>query len=727
MNFWDNDAEMKAAFDIFVVESRELLQSMEDGLLGLEHESDPTETIGAIFRAAHTIKGSSGLFGLDVIVRFTHVVENVLDRLRDGVINASPELVSVLLPCRDHISSLVEAIAADEPADTPTLNQAGDALLSRLQPFLDPGKQTHVAVQEEAKAERSGGGMVEAGNWHLSLRFGVDSFRNGMDPLSFIRYLGTLGDVVSLTTMTQALPAAEDMDPESCYLGFEIDLKSAATKEAIEGVFEFVREDSLIHILPPHSLIDEYIEMIRNLPEDDSHIGEILVRSGVLTERELTEGLALQKTTQATDENPSAEQSPLGEILVDQNVVQQPLVDAALDKQKQNKESKARENQSIRVDAARLDKLIELVGELVIAGAGASLRATKTGDVPLIESIGEVMRMVEEVRDSALQLRMVPIGATFSRFQRVVRDVGAELGKEIQLLITGGDTEVDKSVVEKIGDPLMHLVRNSMDHGIEPNAVRAASGKSAKGTLQLNAYHESGNIVIEVKDDGGGLNKDRILAKAVEKGLIAPGTQLSDKEIFNLIFEAGFSTADKVSNLSGRGVGMDVVRRNVNSLRGSIDVESATGMGSTFRIRLPLTLAIIDGFLVKVGNSDFVIPLDRVIECVEMPANSENRDYMDLRGEVLPFIRLRQLFEVEGGASRRENVVVVEHAGNKTGLVVDRLLGEFQTVIKPMGTLFGHVRGIGGFTILGSGEVALILEISSLIQRYSQLEKSTHA
>jgi len=725
MNFWDNDPEMKAAFDLFVVECRELLQSMEDGLLGLEHEDEPGESINSIFRAAHTIKGSSGLFGLDAVVRFTHVVESVLDRLREAKIGVTPELISALLPCRDHISTLVDAIAADEAADTPALNTAGDVLLARLQPFLDPQKTSvaQQAVHEGADAERSGGGMVESGNWHLSLRFGVDIFRNGMDPLSFIRYLATLGEVVSLSTVTDGLPGAETMDPETCYLGFEIDLNSAASKEAIEGVFEFVREDSRIHILPPNSLISTYIELIRSLPEDDSHLGEILVKSGVLTQRELEEGLHAQKTSAADSNEPRA---PIGEILVDQNVVQQPLVDAALEKQKQNKESKAREAQSIRVDAGRLDTLIDLVGELVIAGAGASLRASKTSNAPLIESVGEVMRMLEEVRDSALQLRMVPIGTTFSRFQRVVRDVSAELGKDIQLVITGGETEVDKSVVEKIGDPLMHLVRNSMDHGIEPGEVRASNGKPVKGTLNLNAYHESGNIVIEVRDDGGGLNRERILAKGVERGLVEAGATPSDKEIFNLIFEPGFSTADKVSNLSGRGVGMDVVRRNVNALRGSIDVESTAGVGSTFRIRLPLTLAIIDGFLVQVGEAAFVIPLGSVVECVELPAQNEEHDYIVLRGEVLPFIRLRRLYEMEGAPPRRENVVVVEHAGSKTGLVVDRLLGEFQTVIKPMGTLFGHVRGIGGCTILGSGDVALILEISSLVNHYAQTERASH-
>jgi two-component system chemotaxis sensor kinase CheA len=301
-----------------------------------------------------------------------------------------------------------------------------------------------------------------------------------------------------------------------------------------------------------------------------------------------------------------------------------------------------------------------------------------------------------------------------------VRDVSIELGKDIALEISGGDTEVDKSVVDKIGDPLMHLVRNSMDHGIEAAALRAARGKPAQGTLRLNAYHESGSIVIEVSDDGGGLNRDKILAKAIERGLVMPGANLSDKEIYALIFEAGFSTADQVSNLSGRGVGMDVVKRNVTSLRGTIEIDSEMGVGATMRIRMPLTLAIIDGFLVGVGSSSFVIPLDNVIECIELPRQATEQDYMDLRGEVLPFIRLRQIYDIAGDIPRRQNIVVVGYGEHKAGLVVDRLLGEFQTVIKPLGKLFQHLQGIGGSTILGSGEVALILSVSSMIQSYAR-------
>jgi two-component system chemotaxis sensor kinase CheA len=323
-------------------------------------------------------------------------------------------------------------------------------------------------------------------------------------------------------------------------------------------------------------------------------------------------------------------------------------------------------------------------------------------------------RLVENIRDAALQLRMVQIGETFNRFNRVVRDASRDMEKDIELVITGGETELDKSVVEKLGDPLMHLVRNAIDHGIEPTALRAERDKPAQGQVRLNAFHDSGSIVIEVSDDGGGLPRERIRRKAIEKGLIDENAALTDDEIVNLIFEAGFSTADQVTNISGRGVGMDVVRRNIQSLRGSVDVRTIEGEGSTFTIRLPLTLAIIDGFLTGVGSAAYVVPLDSVVECIELQDIAADRNFLNLRGEVLPLVRLREMFEVDGAPPVRQNVVVVQYAGHKAGLVVDALLGEFQTVIKPLGALFRNIRGIGGSTILGTGEVALILDVPAL-------------
>jgi two-component system chemotaxis sensor kinase CheA len=354
----------------------------------------------------------------------------------------------------------------------------------------------------------------------------------------------------------------------------------------------------------------------------------------------------------------------------------------------------------------------------VIAQASTTIRDSVS------EAQDEVTRLIDEVRHSALALRMVPIGMTLRRFERVVRDVCVDLGKEVHLTITGGDAEMDKALVERISDPLLHLVRNSLDHGIEPPEERRRAGKPAAGVLRLHAYHDAGSIVIEVSDDGRGLDRDRILAKGVERGLVPAGAAPSDSEVFGLIFQPGFSTAEKVSNLSGRGVGMDVVRRNVTALRGSIEVESVRGQGATIRIRLPLTLAIIDGFLVAVGTSSFVVPLDRVTECVEFPPEQCDRNCMDLRGEVLPFIRLRQLFGIDGEPARRQSVVVVEQSGQRTGLVVDALLGEFQTVIKPLGPLFSTLRCVSGSTILGNGDVALILDVGPLVTEYADQERT---
>jgi two-component system chemotaxis sensor kinase CheA len=531
--------------------------------------------------------------------------------------------------------------------------------------------------------------------------------RNGMDPLSFIRYLNTMGQIIGIATVTDALPDADQMDPESCYLGFEMAFQTKAEKAAIEKVFEFVRDDSRLVILPPHSRISEYISLISLQQGEATRLGDMLVRCGTLTPQELDMALDAQS------DDPG---KPIGTILVEQGSVQPEVVEAALSKQKQVKEIGAAESKSIRVDADKLDQLINLVGELIIAGASVNLIAHRSRVIELTESTSKLATLVEEVRDSALQLRMVRIGATFSRFQRVVHDVSRDLGKDIVLHIDGEETELDKTVVEKIGDPLMHLVRNSMDHGIESAEVRQQRGKPSHGTLKLNAYHDSGAIVITVEDDGGGLKKERILAKAIERGLVDAGHHLSDSEIYALVFEPGFSTAEKVTNLSGRGVGLDVVKRNITALRGTVGITSEEGVGTMVTVRLPLTLAIIDGFLVGVDKSVYAIPLDMIEECVAYTAEP-GHDYTNLRGQVLPFIRVRELFSIPGKPAKGENIVVLKHAGQKAGLVVDTLLGEFQTVIKPLGQMFAQSKCISGSTILGSGDVALILDVPQLVRQ----------
>ena len=710
---------MDQALQTYIAESRGLLQEMEDALLGLEHDPEDAELIGALFRAAHTIKGSAGMFGLDAVVGFTHVVENLLDQLRDGKISVHADLIGTLLECRDHIGTLIDKVAqADESLDDAQAAQ-GERLQQALHGHLGGAGAAQLPAPHDAALQRDGASAMAVDYWHISVQFGPDVLRNGMDPASFIRYLGSLGDILRLQLNYPDMPDIGAMDPQSCYLEFEIDLRSAADKKTIEDVFEFVRDDCRVRILPSPSHLGKLMDQIEHLPGDSERIGEILRDASILTELELAAALALQ------DGSGDQAHAPLGQILVGQGVVPGVAVDVALERQKQIRERKSQDSKFIRVNAEKLDQLIDLVGELIIASASAALLARRSGNAALYESTGVITRFVEEIREDALRLRMVEIGETFNRFHRVVRDVSKEIGKDIGLEVEGGDTELDKTVVERIGDPLTHLVRNAMDHGIEAAELRSARGKPQKGTVRLNAYHDSGSIVIEVADDGAGLNRERILAKAIERGLVTAGAALSDAEIFNLIFEAGFSTADKVTKLSGRGVGMDVVKRNIHALRGSVDIDSVEGAGTTVRIRLPLTLAIIDGFLVGVGATSFVVPLDMVLECLELSEGdrqaSRQRDYINLRGEVLPLIDLRATFHIAGDGGRRENVVVVKCAGKKAGLIVGTLHGEFQTVIKPLNKMFNQVKCLSGSTILGSGDVALILDVAALMQQAGQL------
>lgn len=694
----------------FIAESRELLQQMEDALLQIEQSPDDPELINAIFRAAHTIKGSSGLFGFDSIVAFTHVAESVLDRVRAGELPFGADLSALMLLVGDHLAGLVDHLAEGRDlAELPEVMGIHEAeLVQRLSQYLDatPAAAADATAAGCSPAPAEG---VASRHWHLSLRFGADSLRNGMDPVAFLRYLATFGDLLHIEPVIDHLPSFDALDPEACYLGLEVAFTTEADQAVIEGAFDFVREDGRIRILPPDAPLARYAELLAEQTDEGDAQRQRLLRCGTLSEAELASLDAPQANEAQADSSPEAPAAA------------EPGETAASGKALKETARASGEANLIRVDAGKLDQLINLVGELIIAGANTRMLAQGCGLVDMSESAETLSRLVEEVRDSALTLRMVQIGATFNRFQRVVRDVSKELGKDIVLHISGGDTELDKTVVEKIGDPLTHLVRNAMDHGIEPAEQRRASGKPLQGVVRLNAYHEAGGIVIEVSDDGGGLNPEKILAKAVQRGLVTEGQQLSDKDTFNLIFEPGFSTAEQISNLSGRGVGMDVVKRNITALRGTVELDSRLGAGTCVRIRLPLTLAIIDGFLIGVGSSSYVVPLDMVEECIELPSSDlDDLDQLDLRGDVLPFIRLRNLFEEASPRPRRENVVVVSYAGVRAGLVVDQLHGEFQTVIKPLGRVFGQVPSLSGFTILGSGAVALILDIPGLLAQFAQ-------
>lgn len=713
-------SDINPALETFSQEVDELLTAMEEALLGLEATPGDDDCINSIFRAMHTIKGTSGLFGFDDVVAFTHEAETILDRVRNGERAIDAELISVLLTCKDHTAQIIQHFLFNENEPLPDeLKQQGLAIIAQL-----TGQQQvavgGMPVPQEDKADHfevDVNTSDSSDNWVISLAFKTDALRNGMDPLSFIRYLQTLGSISEVIITMPTMPSLEKMDPEECYLNFKIAFNSSADKKTIEDVFEFAEDDCDIHILPPNSRQEHYLQLLANLPEDQlKRLGEMLVDIGALTEKEVVS--ILQE--QCVDEAYASK--PLGEMLLEKNILQQPVIEEALKKQEAVKQKINKESNYIRVDAAKLGYLINLVGELVISGAAMRLMVDKHGLSDVDDVASTMSHLVEDIRDTALQLRMVQIGETFTRFQRVVHDVSKELGKQIQLHITGGESELDKTVVEKINDPLTHLVRNSLDHGIETPAERLRAGKPEKGTIQLNAYHDSGRIVIQISDDGKGLDSDRIVAKAIAKGLVKPDQVLSKSDIYNLIFEPGLSTKEEASSLSGRGVGMDVVKRNIEALRGSVSIDSELGLGTTVTIHLPLTLAIIDGFMVEAKKERYIIPLNMVEECVEMNADEwqidEVQHYINLRGQVLPYLRLGDFFHKNNKHThtQRESLVVVRFGDSKAGFVVDELHGENQTVIKPLGKLFENLSGIGGATVLGSGDVALILDVQGLIQ-----------
>ena len=723
----DDDAEIIAAARVgFLDEAADMLQQFEQALLVMETDPADAENLNAAFRAAHTIKGTAGLFGCEAVVAFTHEVEALLDRLRDGTLAVTEPISAALLEGLDQMAALLDEVRTGHTS--PAVAERSLVLGARLRQLHHDGAgNDEEATPAHTISAPLAAGAPAGGAWHLSLRFGPDALRNGLDPLAFIRYLTTLGSITGCEVVAD-VPALAHLDAESCHLGFELGLRSDAPQHEIARVFEFALEDSSVQILPLAADASAFNTLLDLRCADDAAAAAALratwARLGV---RQFDDDAPAPKPTAPTTRDPAGEAAPAAEP-----AAPAPGTAAQAERRNAGERRGPAEARFVKVRADKLDHLIDLIGELVIAGSGAQMVANQEGSVPFLEAVQRVSELVQATRDGALALRMVPVGETFGRFQRVVRDTSKQLGKEIDFVVTGGETELDKSMVDLIADPLMHLVRNSLDHGFELPAEREAVGKPPTGRLQINACHEGGSIVIEVRDDGRGLRRDRILAKAIERGLLPEGAQPSDAEVWQLIFAPGFSTADKVTDLSGRGVGMDVVKRNIESLRGQIALTSVEGQGTCTQIRLPLTLAMIDGFLTMVGGVHYVLPLAVVSECIAVPreclaAPERTCGTFDLRGEVLPYIDLAQFYGVAGTApsggtddlgehgSLRRSLVVVRDGAVRVGLVVDRLLGEHQTVIKPLSGILRHLKALAGSTILGSGDVALVLDMQGVM------------
>lgn len=678
---------------VYIEEAYELLADLEDALLALEQSPDDPEIVGRVFRDMHTIKGSGAMFGFDAIAQFTHHIETVYDLIRQGAVRVDEELISLTLDAGDQIRTMLDA-SGDNPG-TDALRS--DGLIRAFQRYLGETKRP---VRQEPRA----GELREMpeSTWRIRFRPGRNLFENGTNPIPLLRELRGLGKARIICNLKD-LPDLSEIDPEACYARWDIVLTTSCGEQEIRDVFIFVEDVSEISL----KVIDEGAG-------DDAaaRLGEILIDRGDIEPGEVDEALKRQKR--------------IGELMVETGRIHTPDVASALAEQEQVREQRRSRNQSqesasVRVASDKLDTLVDVVGELVVVQARLSQALESRGDAELTAIAEEVERLTSELRDNAMDIRMLPIGTTFARFKRLVRDLSAELGKKIEFTTEGSETELDKTVIEKLGDPLVHLIRNSIDHGIEVPGKRLEQGKNEQGKIHLSARHTGAYVTISVSDDGRGLDTEQIRTLAVSRGLISPDAVLPEEELHKLIFTPGFSTARVVTNVSGRGVGMDVVMKNIESLGGSITVDSVKGRGTTVTFRLPLTLAIIDGLLVKIGGDHFVIPLGCVVECEELThediRKNHGRHIVHVRDEIIPYIPLRELYSIGSTPTPDIQQIVITEAGEKrVGLLVDRVIGGHQTVIKNLGKLLKDVQGISGATILGDGNVALILDIGKIVR-----------
>ncbi len=686
-------------------EANELLTELETSLLELEETPEDAELIGRVFRAMHTIKGSGAMFGFDEIAGFTHEVETVFDLVRNGRMAVTKQLLNLTLQARDQIKSLLDASVSGIRID----RAAGDAIIAGLKQLLPEGEPVEIMrpVKDPSPVVPSPAGGRKT--WRIRFKPVPEILLSGTNPLALINELRDLG-TCQVIAHTDLIPHLSEMKPEHCYLYWDIVLTGICGLDAIKDVFIFCEDDCELRI----DLIDDGLS-----ESDDGYkkLGDILVERGDLSQTELQKILSLQKR--------------FGELAVAVGAVTHDKIQSALAEQQQVKvvrqeRSSQEAATSIRVPAEKLDQLVNLVGELVTVQAHLSQTAAIRNNADFASIAEEVERLTEELRDTALNIRMLPIGSTFTKFKRLVRDLSQELGKEIEMETEGAETELDKTVIERLNDPLVHLIRNSIDHGIEMPEVRRAAGKPTQGTVHLGAVHSGDSVLITIRDDGAGLDRDRIREKAIERGLISANSELPDREIYTMIFAPGFSTAARVTSVSGRGVGMDVVKKGIEALRGSIEITSARGIGSTITLRIPLTLAIIESLLVRIDTSYFVLPLSHVEECVELTRedikNAHGRNLANVRGAIVPYILLREQFGIESNRPDIEQIVITGINGSKVGFVVDSVIGQHQTVIKTLGRVYRDVKGVSGATILGDGTVALILDMGVLCRAVEERE-----
>lgn len=677
--------------EVFRQEAAELFETLEGALLDLCQRPDDRELVDSAFRALHTIKGSGAMFGFDKVAAFTHEFETAFELVRKGEIRPSQELIAVALSAKDYIRALIEV-----PEATDSI--IGDAILDDLRRFVAPV----AAPAPKADADLPSAKESRAAGWQLHLEFDSQILCNGSNPLDLLEDLCKLGPCFVLP-VTDDVPLLDELEPEYCYLKWDVTLHADCDRSAIDDVFMFVQDEMKLTLAPLAQI---------ELPAAAPTLPPILL-----------EAAADAAKLQAAPEPVAKEPGVVAQVAAPQaepKAVESNRETAKTTEIKRDESKRADERgiATVRVQAERLDELMDRVGELVIAQARLTQLAAVGSDLSIKMIAEEIERLAASLRDTTMGARMVPIGSLFGRFRRLVHDLSRDLKKPVEFVTSGEDTELDKTMIECLADPLVHLIRNAIDHGIEDTATRAVAGKTEQGRIELYAVHSGAQVLVTVRDNGGGLNTARIRAKAEEQGLIAPGATLSDHEIHQFLFHPGFSTAQTISALSGRGVGMDVVKRTIENMRGSIDLSTKPGQGTSVTLRLPLTLAIIEGLLIRVHEGRYIIPLSAVEECVELTAEHQRargRNFLNVRGNLVPFLRLREILQVGGTPGPHQKTIIISTGETRVGLVADQIIGNHQTVIKSLSKLHSDVTIFSGATILGDGGAALILDVAQLV------------
>lgn len=682
--------------EIFKSEVDELIEDSEEVLVTLETDVENEALINEISRMFHSIKGSAAVVGFNDMAHFSHGVENILDRVRQGELRSSKNLISLILESIDILKNFIDYYFGGPPVDKKKIEKI-EASLSRFKGVVET-PDFHIEEKREVKK------VKKAKYFGIHIEMGEDIFLRGHDPMLLLRELSDMGTFESIRADVGRVPDLEGLQPHRSYLVYDLVLKTRHSFEEVKDVFIFVIDDN-----PKITITDISTRFVEGVDIElaDKRLGEILVDEGVLAEEDV--------------EKIAASHKRIGEEIIEKTSVDEEYVRRALWKKQKSQE--VQNASTIRVKIDKLDNLINLIGEMVISVSRITMIARDTGLKEIINSSDQLNRISRDLQEQVMNLRMVPLESTFKRFYRMVRDLSNSQGKNIELHISGEDTELDKAIIEQIADPLKHIVRNSVEHGVENALDRKKAGKPEKGNVWLKAYQEEGNVVIEVEDDGKGIDPGKIYRKALSRGLVKKNRDsFTDDEIFSFLFLPGFSTAARVTEMSGRGVGMDVVKRTIESLKGKIEVKSTPGKGSKFKMKIPLSVAIIDGMRLRIGLRTYIIPLDAVVESfqvssLDLKSVKGAKDLVNLRGEVFPLVKLHTVFG--GEELKQENfdkgiVVLVESTFKKFCIYVDEILGISQAVIKDLQTNYRSVPGIIGASLNGDGSISLILDIPGI-------------